>query len=495
MVAVLPHYDAFSAASHASGRSLLYLQVSSDTITPVAAFLRLAQREPYACLFESVEGGSHRGRYSILALDPDRLFRCEDHTVTVCDGTGAQIAAYTGDVFSHFREFAADAQCDIPENLPPMVAGIFGYMAYDMVRHMEHIATRHPRSMTFPDALYIRPRLVMVFDHVRDVLTLATTTQSSDKHAYDEACAYLQSQLQRVFITSLQEGLIPATKHVEPLAFSSTLSREAYHAIVQRAKSYITAGDIFQVVPSRRLSAPFVHDAFALYRALRRLNPSPYLFFVQTPDGSLVGSSPEILVRVQHGQVAIRPIAGTRKRGATPEEDLALECDLLSDPKEVAEHLMLLDLGRHDVGRVAAGGTVRVTERMVIERYSHVMHIVSHVEGRLADDKDMFDALISGFPAGTVSGAPKIRAMQIIDELESERRHFYGGTVGYFSADGCSMDHCIALRTGLVHGGMLYAQSGGGVVADSDPEAEFQETVKKAGALVQAAQEASRYAS
>ena len=275
----------------------------------------------------------------------------------------------------------------------------------------------------------------------------------------------------------------------------SNTTREEYHAIVERAKEYIRAGDIFQVVPSHRLSVPFELPPFSLYRALRRLNPSPFLLYLDFGDGlSIVGSSPEILVRLRDGKVTIRPIAGTRKRGATPEEDKALAADLLSDPKELSEHLMLLDLGRNDVGRVAQIGSVTVTERMVIEYYSHVMHIVSNVEGTIDPQYDALDALFAGFPAGTVSGAPKVRAMEIIDELEKARRGVYGGCVGYFGANG-AMDTCIALRTAVLKDGVMHVQAGGGVVADSDPEAEYQETVNKSRALIRAAEEAVRFAS
>ena len=285
----------------------------------------------------------------------------------------------------------------------------------------------------------------------------------------------------------------PAHAGAPPTPVSNT-SREAYHQMVERAKEYIMAGDIFQVVPSQRFAVPFEQPPFALYRALRRLNPSPFLFFLDLDGYALVGSSPEILVRVRDGRVTVRPLAGTRPRGATPEEDEALAADLMADPKELAEHLMLLDLGRNDVGRVAKIGTVSVTEKMTVERYSHVMHIVSNVEGDLRDDCDVIDALLAGFPAGTVSGAPKVRAMQIIDELEGAKRAFYAGAVGYIAADG-DMDTCIALRTALIKDGTMYVQAGGGVVADSDPEAEYQESCNKARALIRAAEEAVRYAS
>jgi anthranilate synthase component 1 len=295
------------------------------------------------------------------------------------------------------------------------------------------------------------------------------------------------------FEAPLDHSLTTSRHQSPPPVPESNTTRERYHEMVVKAKEYILAGDVFQVVPSQRFSVPFTLPPIALYRALRRLNPSPFLFFLDFGAFSVVGSSPEILVRLRDGTVTIRPIAGTRPRGATASEDKRLEDDLLADPKEIAEHLMLLDLGRNDVGRVARTGTVKVTERMVIERYSHVMHIVSNVDGRIADGLNALDALIAGFPAGTVSGAPKVRAMEIIDELEGARRGIYAGAVGYFAANG-AMDTCIALRTAVVKDGVMYVQAGGGVVADSDPEAEYQESCNKARALIRAAEEAVKFA-
>jgi anthranilate synthase component 1 len=379
-----------------------------------------------------------------------------------------------------------------------MAAGLFGYLGYDMVRLIERLPDENPDMLGIPDAILMRPTIIAVFDGIQNQITLVTPVWPASgmdaDSAYDLALERLGdaiSDLERN-LPYRREAANVTRSLPEPV---SNTTREEYHAIVERAKEYIRAGDIFQVVPSHRLSVPFELPPFSLYRALRRLNPSPFLLYLDFGDGlSIVGSSPEILVRLRDGKVTIRPIAGTRKRGATPEEDKVLAADLLSDPKELSEHLMLLDLGRNDVGRVAQISSVTVTERMVIEYYSHVMHIVSNVEGTIDPQHDALDALFAGFPAGTVSGAPKVRAMEIIDELEKARRGVYGGCVGYFGANG-AMDTCIALRTAVLKDGVMHVQAGGGVVADSDPEAEYQETVNKSRALIRAAEEAVRFAS
>ena len=376
-----------------------------------------------------------------------------------------------------------------------MAAGLFGFMGYDMVRLMERLPDANPDRLGIPDAVFMRPTVMAVFDNIGDRVVIVTPVWPS---AGPRAARGLRSRARAARRRGRGLRPRPAAPHrlarrATPPVPVSNVTREQYHAMVERAKAYILAGDIFQVVPSQRFTVPFELPPFSLYRALRRLNPSPFLFYLDFDDFALVGSSPEILVRLQDGMVTIRPLAGTRPRGATRDEDARLAADLLADPKELAEHLMLLDLGRNDVGRVAEIGTMRVTEKMVVEYYSHVMHIVSNVEGRIRPDADALDALIAGFPAGTVSGAPKVRAMQIIDELEPERRGFYAGAVGYFGADG-NMDTCIALRTALVKDGKMYVQAGGGVVADSDPETEYQESRNKARALIRAAEEAVQFA-
>jgi anthranilate synthase component 1 len=386
----------------------------------------------------------------------------------------------------------------LPPGLPPMSVGLFGYLGYDMVRLIERLPNAPPDPLNLPDAIMVRPTILAIFDNVRDEILIVTPVWPES--GLDARAAYARASERLMDTVSDLERPAPATP--QPPAdlpasaqIDSNTTHEEYLAIVERAKEYIRAGDVFQVVPSQRFRRPFTLPPFSLYRALRRLNPSPFLYHLAFPGFAIVGSSPEILVRLRDGVVTIRPIAGTRVRGKTPEEDKALAEELMSDPKERAEHLMLVDLGRNDVGRVAKTGDVRVTDSFFIERYSHVMHLVSNVEGHIRDGLDAIDALAAGLPAGTLTGAPKIRAMEIIDEFEKEKRGaVYAGAVGYFAADG-SMDTCIVLRTALVKDGTMYVQAGGGVVADSVPEAEYQETVNKAKALMSAADEAIRFAS
>lgn len=488
---IFPTLAEFEAA-YATGRPVLvHCDHLSDTLTPIAALLALKSLSDYHLLYESVEGGETRARYSIIALKPDILWRSVAGKPQINRRALADADTYEADgedVFDSLRRLLNDVTCDVPDGLPPMASGLFGFMGYDMVKYMEVLPDENPDTIDMPEAIYMRPTLTLIFDSVKDVVQVVALVQPDERsaqQAYDDAVRSIEMVKKRLAAPVSAQG-----EAGEVGAFESHVSLEEYKEKVERAKEYIRAGDIFQVVPSRRLSCKFTHDPIALYRALRHLNPSPYMFYLHLGDCALVGSSPEILVRLRDGVVTVRPIAGTRKRGANEAEDKALEHELLGDEKERAEHLMLLDLGRNDVGRVAIGGTVKVTDEFIIERYSHVMHIVSNVEGELADGKDAIDALIAGFPAGTVSGAPKIRAMEIIDELEHERRSFYAGTVGYFSSDG-DMDTCITLRTGLVKDGKLYIQAGGGVVADSDPQAEFEETENKAGALMRAAERCS----
>jgi anthranilate synthase component 1 len=377
-----------------------------------------------------------------------------------------------------------------------MAAGVFGYLGYDMVRLMEELPSPNPDPIGIPDAILARPTIVIVFDAVKDTITIVTPVRPSKAVSADLALSRAIERLTGI-VDALDQPL--AREAAAPLDMQlptpkSNTTPDEFRAMVLKGKEYIAAGDVFQVVLAQRFEAPFTLPPFSLYRALRRVNPAPFLFFLDYGDFSVAGSSPEILVRERDGVVTIRPLAGTRPRGATPHEDKALEEELLADPKELAEHLMLLDLGRNDVGRVAAIGSVKVTDKFFIERFSQVMHIVSNVEGKLDPKYDSLDALAAGFPAGTVSGAPKVRAMEIIDELEKEKRGIYAGCVGYFSAAG-ELDSCIVLRTALVKDGKMYVQSGAGIVADSDPASELQECVNKAKALFRAAEEARRFAS
>ncbi len=383
----------------------------------------------------------------------------------------------------------------MPEGIPAIAAGLFGYLGYDMIRLVEHLPDVKPDPIGVPDAVLMRPTVIAVLDGVKGEVTVCSPAWAasglSARAAYAQAAERVMDAVRDLERTPAGETRsLGDAAHLGEL--TSNFTPIAYKAAVERAKEYIRAGDIFQVVPSQRWTADFTLPPFALYRSLRRTNPSPFLTFFNFGKFHIVGASPEILVRLRGGEVTVRPIAGTRPRGRTPEEDRALEAELLADRKELAEHLMLLDLGRNDVGRVARVGTVHPTEKFIIERYSHVMHIVSNVVGEIREDQDALSALLAGLPAGTVSGAPKVRAMEIIDELEPEKRGIYGGGVGYFAANG-EMDMCIALRTAVVKDGKLYIQAGGGVVYDSDPEAEFQETVNKSKALKAAAEEAGLY--
>jgi anthranilate synthase component 1 len=495
-----PTADAFAARYSRGEPQVVWSTLVADLETPVSAFLKVAGGRPMSFLFESVEGGAVRGRYSVIGLEPDVVWRT--------DGTRAEINRNARHDSSGFepcpqpplaalRALISESRIALPDGLPPMAAGVFGYLGYDMVRLMEELPTSHPDPIGIPDAVLIRPTLVVVFDAVKDSITVVTPVRPAPGVTAKDALARAEQRLADV-VDALDRPLdkAAAARETGPLEIpaKSNTSAAEFRTMVQKAKDYILAGDIFQVVLSQRFEAPFTLPPFALYRALRRVNPAPFLYFLDFGSYAIAGSSPEVLVRLRGGTVTIRPLAGTRTRGATPHDDKALEEELLADPKERAEHLMLLDLGRNDVGRVSRIGSVAVTDQFFIERYSHVMHIVSNVEGMLSENCDALDALAAGFPAGTVSGAPKVRAMQIIDELEKEKRGLYAGCVGYFSAAG-EMDSCIVLRTALIKDGTMYVQAGAGIVADSDPASELAECVNKAKALFRAAEEARRFAS
>jgi anthranilate synthase component I len=498
MNAISPdRYDEFRAIYESGRGALVWRHDIADLLTPVAAFLKVAHGQPYSFLLESVEGGAVRGRYSVIGMAPDLVWRCA-HGVALINRdarTNPEAFLPVGDKpLDSLRDLIAETKLDVPEGLPPMTGGLSGYLGYDMVRQMEDLPEINPDVLGIPDAILVRPGLFIIFDGVTDEMTLAAPVYP--RAGISAASAFAAAELRLNNAAKMLEQPVPklvgaAQGLVEQ---TSNMEKDEFLAIVETAKNYIRAGDVFQVVPSQRFEAPFTLPPFALYRSLRRINPAPFLFYLDFGDFVAVGSSPEILVRLRDGVVTIRPLAGTRKRGVDKAEDLALEADLLADPKERAEHLMLLDLGRNDVGRVAEIGSVRVVESFAVERFSHVMHLSSTVEGRLRADCDALDALIAGFPAGTLSGAPKVRAMEIIEELEPSRRGLYAGCIGYFAANG-TMDTCIGLRTALVKDGMMYVQAGGGVVADSDPQAEYAETVQKARALFRAAEDAVRYVS
>ena len=497
---IAPSAEEFAARYDAGEAQVVWTSLVADLETPVSAFLKIVGGKAMSFLLESVEDGAVRGRYSIIGVEPDLIFRVNGARAEINREPGYDprgFAAMTEPPLTAMRNFIAESRLALPERLPPMAAGVFGYLGYDMVRQMEHLPSTAPDVIGIPDAILIRPTVIIAFDAVEDSITVVTPVRPQPTMSAKTALVRATERLAAV-VDALDRPLdkSAAAPDTGPLdvAPRSNTTPEEFRRMVLRAKDYIAAGDIFQVVLSQRFEAPFALPPFSLYRALRRVNPSPYLFFLDFGSFAIAGSSPEILVKAAHGVVTIRPIAGTRRRGATAHEDQALEAELLADPKERAEHLMLLDLGRNDVGRVAAIGSVKVTDQFFIERYSQVMHIVSNVEGKLRNDCDALDALAAGFPAGTVSGAPKVRAMQIIDELEKDKRSLYAGCVGYFSA-GEEMDTCIVLRTALIKDGTMYVQAGAGIVADSDPEFEQQECINKAKALFRAAEEARRFAS
>lgn len=497
-----PTSGAFEKTYNEGRAQVAWTTLVGDLDTPVSTYLKLVGDDSHAFLMESVEGGAQRGRYSFVGCRPDLVWRCIGNSAEINrdalndrDTFSPCPVAEKDGALKSLRALMAESRIEMPDDLPPMAAGLIGYMGYDTVRLSETIPDANPDVLGVPDGLFLRPTVIVIFDNTNDQFYVVTPVYPQDGIGASQAFEDAQARLSRV-VTDFECALPPQASldDIKDLPEpDSNMTKSAFFAMVERAKEYILAGDVFQVVLSQRFKLPFTLPPFSFYRSLRRVNPSPFLFFLDFGDFQVAGSSPEILVRLRDGTVTIRPIAGTRKRGETPAEDDALEQDLLADPKERAEHLMLLDLGRNDVGRVAKVGTVNVTDSYTVERYSHVMHIVSNVEGEIQDGKDAIDALYAGFPAGTVSGAPKVRAMEIIDELEPERRGIYAGCIGYFGADG-EMDTCIALRTAIIKDGVLYAQAGGGVVADSTPDGEFEESRNKARALVRAAEEAVRFA-
>lgn len=480
MTAIFPSLENFEKTFREGKSQLVWTWIPADLETAVSAYLKLSQDRENSFLLESVEGGAVLGRYSSIGLDPDLVW-----TYRMKDGV---------DALNQLRQHVYESRIDhVAPEIPPMAAsGLFGYMGYDMVRLIERVPDDNPDELNIPDSIMIRPTVMVTFDNVKSQICIVTPVRDTSGHAkslYDDAVRRIERAVDALSNPVPSTALHHDTSLQTPLPVESSVAKDKYFQMVDQAAEYIRAGEIFQVVLGQSFSMPFDLPGFSLYRSLRRTNPSPFLFYFNFGKFQLVGSSPEILVRVRKRRVTIRPIAGTRKRGVTAEEDAVLAEELLADPKERAEHLMLLDLGRNDVGRVSKNGTVKVTDQFFIEKYSHVQHIVSNVEGELKDDLDSLDALFAGFPAGTVSGAPKVRAMEIIDELETTRRGYYGGCVGYLDGNG-DLDTCIALRTALVKDGKVYVRSGAGIVADSKPESEHNECVIKAKAIVSAADEA-----
>ena len=507
-----PDLEEFRARHERGVAQLLWCCCSADLETPVSAWLKLTRapyegeaslRERRACLFESVEGGRHRGRYSIIALAPNLLVRAVGGNIEVCRAGETprkeqMFVPFEKKGMAGLHALWAESRIepvDCPQDFPPMSSGLFGYMGFETVRLFEEISAQKEDPLGMPEWFFIRPALTAIFDSLKSCVWLVANSHASlDRkqsatEAYSVAQKLLEEGLARLRTPLTQANdwqSLAASPPSRPI--SSTTTRADFLSHVACAKEHIAAGDCFQIVLSQRFSCPFTSDPFAYYRALRRVNPSPYLYFLDFgEDGVVAGSSPETLVRVSGDKVVVRPLAGTRPRGSNLAEDQALEQELLADEKERAEHLMLIDLGRNDVGRVARAGSVRLTERFGIERYSQVMHIVSHVEGRLAQDKDALDALVAGFPAGTVSGAPKVRAMQIIAEMEPHARGLYAGGIGWLGSNG-DLDTCIALRTAIVRKGRLHVQVGAGIVADSVPERGYEECENKARALFKAAE-------
>ncbi len=513
-LAVDPPFNIFKPRYLAAGPQVLSVRLVADLETPVSAYLKLTTGTGTASTFllESVEGGSARGRYSIIGLEPDLIWRATGNVADINADPSDHPDAFVRDplpTLASLRALLAASRIELPDGLPPMSAGVFGYMGYDTVRLVERLPGGQRDDLGVPDGILMRPTVIVVFDSVKDEMIAVTPIRPtqmvrSTQPDEDAAAAYAAAvaRLARV-VAALDAPLDRARNDSRPAATAadapaseiapsepvSNTPPAEFLAMVAKAQSFITAGDIFQVVLSQRFSAPFPLPPFELYRALRRTNPSPYLFHLDFGSFALAGSSPEVLVRVRDGAVTIRPIAGTTRRGQDEREDRLLADALLADPKERSEHLMLLDLGRNDVGRVATPGTIEVTEQFIVERYSHVMHIVSNVTGRLDPAFDAVDALLAGFPAGTVSGAPKVRAMEIIDELEVTKRGPYAGCVGYFSAGG-DMDTAIVLRTAIIKDGIVHVQAGAGVVFDSIPDNEQQECINKAKAVVRAARTA-----
>lgn len=485
--------DAARAALGQGRPALLWQRQVADTETPVAAALKLIEPGRGDFLLESVEGGATRGRHSLIGLAPDLVFRAQGEAAEINRHWLSDRDAFVPadePALAALRRLVADCLMEVPAELPRALACLVGYFGYETVGLVEHLPRAPGQGIGLPDMMFVRPTAILIFDRLADALFIVAPVWPDPAR---DADALIGEAADRIEATAarLATAALPAPVRAAPteIALNPVLPEGRYRDMVLRAKDYIVAGDIFQVVLAQRFTAPFSLPPFELYRALRRINPSPFLYHLDLPGFALTGSSPEILVRVRDGEVTIRPIAGTRPRGKTASEDEANRASLLADPKERAEHLMLLDLGRNDTGRVAEAGTVRVTDSYTVEFYSHVMHIVSNVVGRLDARHDALDALFAGFPAGTVSGAPKVRACEIIAGLEPEARGAYAGGVGYFSPDG-SMDSCIVLRTAIVKDGTMHVQAGAGIVADSDPTYEQRECEAKAGALLAAAREA-----
>jgi anthranilate synthase component I len=478
-----PSFDAFKAKASQGNLIPVYREIMADLETPVAAFLKL-DRGDFSFLLESVEGGEKWGRYCFLGGEPSIVFQSKGQRVEITRDGHAEVLEGV-DPLDALKQLMGEFHPVAVEGLPRFFGGAVGYLSYDMVRFFERLPDQTADDLNVPDSMFMLTDTIVIFDHMLQKIKVVSNAlvDGPPEKAYQQAIAKIEQLIAR-----LRQPPPPRPARqlpAGPLTLTSTFTKEAYERVVERAKEYIRAGDIIQVVPSQRLEAAIDVDAFDIYRTLRTVNPSPYMFYLKFRDLRLVGSSPEVNVRLEGSLIELRPLAGTRRRGRHVAEDLEITAELMQDPKERAEHIMLVDLGRNDVGRVAKIGSVKVTELLQVEKYSHVMHLVSHVVGELAEGKDCYDVMRATFPQGTVSGAPKIRAMEIIEELEPTKRGPYAGAVGYFSYSG-NMDTCIALRTMTVKGNSAFVQAGGGVVADSVPELEYEETLNKARALMRA---------
>ena len=495
-----PDFKTFKKIIKKEKSYIIYTTLVADLDTPVSAMLRIGENEPYSFLLESVEGGEAKGRYSILGLQPDLIWRCYGNNAEINYDPSNSLNKFKTEnhkTLDSIRLLVENSKIKLPENLPPMASGLVGYLGYDTIKLVENIPSNNPSKLNLPDGMFVRPKVMIIFDSVEDTMTIITPVYLKDNNInnyekiYKKSCKIIDN-IVNLLKQPIENKHLKYKKVRKNKKIKSNFKKPEYIEIINKAKKYIREGDIFQVVPSQRFETPFSLPPFNLYRSLRRLNPSPFLYYLNFNNFSVIGSSPEILVRVRDNKVTIRPIAGTRPRGDNFNEDNLLAQELLKDEKEISEHRMLLDLARNDVAKVTETGSLKVTEKMIIEKYSHVMHIVSNVEGTKLKNIDYLDALLSGFPAGTVSGAPKIRAMEIIDELETDKREIYGGCVGYFSSNG-TMDTCITLRTAIIKDNTMYVQAGGGIVADSKPIDEYNETVNKAKALFTAANDAIRF--
>ncbi len=492
MLEIQPDFETFKRHCREGNLIPVWAEILADMETPVSVFRKLVDGD-YGFLLESVEQGENVGRYSFIGFNPEIVIRGRGREIDISYfGVDEQVVEKPANPLEFMRDFMQRYRPTPDPALPPFIGGGVGYLAYDVVRNFERIPDDNPDDLQLPDCCFMISDKLAIFDHVRHRTILLANAHVTDdaRKAYDGAIHKIELMAERLRTPRIERNSISSAKMGPDVdggahELSSNFTREEFEAGVERVKEYIAAGDAFQVVISQRFSKPYHGDPFDIYRALRAVNPSPYNFFLKFGDLQLAGSSPEILVRVVDGEVIVRPIAGTRPRGLTGPEDLALEKSLLADPKERAEHIMLVDLGRNDVGRVAQPGSVHADDLMVIERYSHVMHIVSNVRGRLKAGMDPYDALAATFPCGTVSGAPKIRAMEIIDEIENVRRGPYAGSVGYLGFDG-NLDTCITIRTVVIKGHRVYVQAGAGIVADSVPANEYDETCNKARAMLKA---------